>query len=162
RKVLGTTGSAGATGTLNIESKPAGARVLVDNEMRGVTPLSLALSPGSHMIELHGGAEPRTVPVMITAGAQTSQYIELPTSVTAADGALPAGTEPPGAAATVGPAPPLATPAATEVAPLSGWLSLAAPVELQIYENKKLLGTTGSDRIMVASGRHELEIVNVP
>ena len=51
---------------------------------------------------------------------------------------------------------------AAEGAPVSGWISVAAPVDLQIFENKRLLGTSQSDRIMVAAGRHEIEIVNEP
>jgi serine/threonine protein kinase len=47
-----------------------------------------------------------------------------------------------------------------EGAPVSGWLSVAAPVDVQIFENKRLLGTSQSDRIMVSAGRHEIEIVN--
>src|SRR5262249_32185646 len=45
-------------------------------------------------------------------------------------------------------------------APVSGWLSVSAPVDVQIMENKRLLGTSQSDRIMVSAGRHEIEIVN--
>ena len=44
--------------------------------------------------------------------------------------------------------------------PVSGWISVSAPVEVQVYENARLLGTSRSDRIMVSAGRHELEIVN--
>jgi PEGA domain-containing protein len=50
--------------------------------------------------------------------------------------------------------------AAAEGAPVSGWISVTAPVELQLFENKKLLGTSQSDRIMVSAGRHEIELVN--
>jgi len=50
--------------------------------------------------------------------------------------------------------------APAEGAPVSGWVSVQAPVELQLFENKKMLGTTLSDRIMVSAGRHEIEIVN--
>jgi serine/threonine protein kinase len=45
-------------------------------------------------------------------------------------------------------------------APVSGWISVSAPAEVQIFENKKLLGTSESDRIMVSAGRHEFELVN--
>jgi hypothetical protein len=45
-------------------------------------------------------------------------------------------------------------------APVSGWLSVSAPVDVQIFENKRLLGTSQSDRIMVSAGRHEIDIVN--
>jgi PEGA domain len=45
-------------------------------------------------------------------------------------------------------------------APVSGWISVAAPAEVQVYEDTRLLGTSRSDRIMVSAGRHELDIVN--
>ena len=35
-----------------------------------------------------------------------------------------------------------------------------APIELQIFEGNKLLGSSLSERIMVGAGRHELEMVN--
>ena len=47
-----------------------------------------------------------------------------------------------------------------ESAPVSGWVSVSAPVELQLYEGKRLLGTSQSDRVMVSSGKHEIELVN--
>jgi hypothetical protein len=31
---------------------------------------------------------------------------------------------------------------------------------VQVFENKRLLGTSQSDRLMVSAGRHEFEIVN--
>lgn len=49
---------------------------------------------------------------------------------------------------------------AAEGAPLSGWVAVSAPVDVQIFEGKQLLGTSQSDRIMVSAGRHDLEIVN--
>jgi hypothetical protein len=45
-------------------------------------------------------------------------------------------------------------------APVSGWISLSVPAEVQVYEDTRLLGTSRSDRIMVSAGRHELDIVN--
>jgi hypothetical protein len=50
--------------------------------------------------------------------------------------------------------------AAAEGAPVSGWIAVTAPSDVQIFENKRLLGTSQSDRLMVAAGRHDLEIVN--
>ena len=44
--------------------------------------------------------------------------------------------------------------------PVSGWISVLAPGEVQIYEDSQLLGTSVTDRIMVSAGRHELVIVN--
>ena len=52
---------------------------------------------------------------------------------------------------------PLATP---DGAPVSGWIAVTAPTDVQIFENKRLIGTSQSDRLMVSSGRHDIEIVN--
>lgn len=49
---------------------------------------------------------------------------------------------------------------APQGAPLSGWIAVTAPVDVQVFENSRLLGTSQSDRIMVSVGRHELEVVN--
>ena len=45
-------------------------------------------------------------------------------------------------------------------APLSGWIAVNAPVDVQLFENRRLLGSSQTDRIMVPVGRHELEVVN--
>jgi len=44
--------------------------------------------------------------------------------------------------------------------PVSGWISLKAPVTIEVRENGKLLGTTDTDRLMLAAGRHEIELSN--
>jgi len=43
---------------------------------------------------------------------------------------------------------------------VSGWIAVNAPAELQVYEHDRLIGSSRSDRIMMAVGRHELELVN--
>ena len=53
------------------------------------------------------------------------------------------------------------TPVTTAAAgPVSGWIAMKAPVTIEVRENGKLLGTTDTDRIMLASGRHDLELTN--
>ncbi|MFB3854895.1 MAG: PEGA domain-containing protein [Vicinamibacterales bacterium] len=44
--------------------------------------------------------------------------------------------------------------------PVSGWVAIKAPVELQIFENGRLIGTSVADRVMMAAGRHEIEVTN--
>jgi len=44
--------------------------------------------------------------------------------------------------------------------PVSGWISVKAPVSIEIREGGRLIGTTDSDKIMLAVGRHEVELVN--
>jgi hypothetical protein len=66
------------TGTLVVESNPAGATLLVDGQDRGRTPLTLTLKSGRHEVELRGGGKPRVFNVFISSGARVSQYVELP------------------------------------------------------------------------------------
>jgi hypothetical protein len=42
----------------------------------------------------------------------------------------------------------------------SGWITVSAPVEMQVFESDRLLGTSRSDRIVLPSGRHEVDIVS--
>ena len=142
------------TGTLNVASNPAGAQVFVDRQGRGLTPVTLTLQPGPHSIEFRGIGEPRTVDVNVAAGTQTSQFIEL---VKAAPASTVSQTVAVEASATASlPAPMAGSPAA----PLSGWVTVAAPVDVEVREHGKALGTSRTDRIMVPAGRHELEVVS--
>jgi hypothetical protein len=49
---------------------------------------------------------------------------------------------------------------APDGAPVSGWISVSAPADVQVFEGGKLVGTSQSDRLMVSAGRHELELTN--
>jgi hypothetical protein len=142
------------TGTLNVGSNPAGAQVFVDRQGRGLTPVTLTLQPGPHSIEFRGIGEPRTVDVNVSAGTQTSQFIELtkaaPASTVNQTVAVDASTT----------APHLAPMAGSPAAPLSGWVTVTAPVDVEVREHGKALGTSRNDRIVVPAGRHELEVVN--
>ncbi|MGH9143548.1 MAG: PEGA domain-containing protein [Vicinamibacterales bacterium] len=186
-------------GTLVMNSNPPGAKVFVDGVERGVTPLTVSLKAGAHALELRGDGPARLMPITMTAGAQVSQYIELPKTSTF--GQLQVRTEPAGAHVTVdgvarGNSPvtvadltpgehavtlesdrgsvkqivaieagitaslmvPLA--GAPDGAPISGWIAVTAPADVQVFENKRLLGTSQSDRLMVSAGRHDVDIVN--
>ena len=41
-----------------------------------------------------------------------------------------------------------------------GWIAVSASIDLQIFEHDRLIGTSQSDRLMVAAGRHDLDLVN--
>jgi hypothetical protein len=186
-------------GTLSLQSNPPGVSVFVDGVPHGTTPARLSLAAGSHIVELRGRGVPRVIPVTVTAGIESSQYLELPVMPTT--GSLLVQSDPAGARVSVdgverGVAPvsvgdlapgdhdvvfqpengaavkqrvaiqagvtsTVLTPVPTAApGPVSGWLSLKAPVAMEIHENGRLLGTTDSDRIMLAAGRHEIEFVN--
>lgn len=192
------TASAG-TGTMTVNSNPAGAQVVIDGELRGVTPTTLTLQPGTHNLELRGSGEPRTMAVTIAAGAQVSQYIELANG-RATTGRLQVRTDPAGALVTVDSVPRGASPATIgnleagehevvvagntgsvvqsvtieagttsslvvplgvpQGASLSGWISVSSAADMQLYEKGKLLGSSQTDRIMVAAGSHQIDLVN--
>ena len=87
-------------GTLVVATNPPGAQLFIDGVERGVTPLTLAVKPGAHSLELRGNGAPRLMPITVPAGAQVSQYIELPTSASTF-GQLRIRTEPAGARVSV-------------------------------------------------------------
>jgi PEGA domain-containing protein len=188
------------TGTVVVNTDPAGAAVVIDGEAHGATPVTATLKTGPHTIELStkDGVR-RTMTVNVTANQQLSQFIEMPKAA-AGTGDLQVRTDPPGAKVVVdgqtrGTSPvtvrdlapgshvvmlqndlgsvnedvtiqPGATASlvvpmkAPQGAPVSGWISINAPAELQVFENDRLLGTSRTDRIMVAAGRHDIEVSN--
>jgi hypothetical protein len=117
------------TGQLQVQSQPAGAKVLVDGVDRGVAPVTVTnLTPGDHEVVLQAeGVSARQV-VTVQAG---------------------------GTASLVAPVGPDAS-----AGPVSGWVKVQAPVSLEIREGGRLLGSSDADRVMMAAGRHELELVN--
>jgi serine/threonine protein kinase len=44
--------------------------------------------------------------------------------------------------------------------PVSGWIAVTSPAEVQVFENAQMLGTSATDRIMVSAGKHDFVIVN--
>jgi hypothetical protein len=121
--------------------------VFVDGIERGTTPARITLAPGSHILELRRGV-PRVIPLTLTAGAVVSQYLEFAETQVSEQLILPQ-TEPAAPA-----------PAPTPEAPIAGWIKAKLPFVVEVRENGRLLGTTESDRIMVAAGAHSLEFVN--
>ena len=41
-----------------------------------------------------------------------------------------------------------------------GWLAVSAPVVMQLRENGQLIGTTEAEKLMLAAGDHDIEIIN--
>jgi hypothetical protein len=189
------------TGTLAVNTNPPGAQVIVDNQLRGQTPLSLSLAPGPHNLVVRGDGEPRMIPVTIVAGQTSAEHVELPRA-TATAGMLQVWSEPSGARVAIDGKPrgttpltvsdltsgqhdvvlqndlrtvnhtvmvvpgvpaslivPMGAPQGTAV---SGWISVSAPVDMELYEQGRLLGSTSVDRLMLSTGKHDIEIVSEP
>lgn len=120
--------AAAGTGDLQVRTDPSGAKVSVDGQLRGSSPLTIpGLAPGSHTVVLENDLGSVHEDVTVQAGGTASLVV------------------------------PMKTP---QGAPVSGWISINAPAELQIFENQRLLGSSRTDRIMVAAGRHDIEFSN--
>ena len=44
--------------------------------------------------------------------------------------------------------------------PVGGWLAISAPFDVEVVENRDVIGASGATRIMVAAGRHDLVLSN--
>jgi len=187
------------TGKMTVNTDPPGAEVEVDGEKRGRSPLSLSLTAGAHTLVVRANGQSKTVPITIAAGADVSQYLDLP-KAGSGFGQLQVRTEPAGARISIDGTPLGKTPMTIiEVTPgehsvtlesdlgtvtqkvtieagvqaslmvpmgsqtaaaASGWLTVTSPLEVELRENGRLLGTSGIDRIMLAVGKHDIELVN--
>jgi hypothetical protein len=188
-------------GELTVDSTPDGARVIIGGKDRGVTPLSLALAPGTYELELRAGNERHAIAVQVKAGGTTSQHFILRPTAAATPGTLRVTSEPPSATVAVdgrgkGTTPVVITDLApgthevvvtgtsgsvrqrvkidaaattTVMVPLprhapaqsaGGWLSITAPLELQVFEGDRLLGTTRVNPLMLPTGTHDLRLTD--
>jgi hypothetical protein len=149
-------GAAPALATLSVQSNPSGVPVFVDGVERGVTPARITLAPGAHILELRRGV-PRVIPLTLNAGAEVSQYLEF------LETPLPDRLVLPDAQPSPAAAPPVAAePVPAPAAPVAGWVTVKMPFAVEIHENGRMLGTSEADRLMLAAGKHELELVNEP
>jgi hypothetical protein len=115
------------SGQLQVQSRPAGARVVVDGVDRGVAPVTVSnLTPGDHEVVLQAGTASVRQVVNVQAGGTAS----------------------------------VVAPVEDAAGPVSGWVAIDAPVTVQVREGGTLIGTSDADRLMMAAGRHELEISN--
>jgi hypothetical protein len=45
-------------------------------------------------------------------------------------------------------------------APVPGSITIASPIAVQVFEDRRLIGTSEMDRIMLPAGEHEIELVS--
>ena len=88
-------------GKLLLDSSPAGAKVLIDGEERGLTPLGVSLRPGTHAVTLVTASGQRDFPVTIVAGGTVSQFFEFAAAPTLRAGRLAVTADVPGSRVSV-------------------------------------------------------------
>ena len=154
----GSTQPATTTGTLSVGTNPAGVLVMIDGISYGVTPLKLSLAIGDHTLVLQQNGIRHSVPIKIEAATALSQFVDLGVTPTPS-------TSPPLPAPVVNKASIVPAPVAAPVVPpeaIAGWVSISSPIELQIFENGRLVGTTSADRLMLPVGVHQLTLASQP
>jgi hypothetical protein len=155
-----------------------------------VTPLTLQLSPGEHKLELRRRGNTRELTVTVPAGGQVRQQIDLtglkpigtlvvnnPKGAKVLVDGRDRGVSPlklgdlsPGPHKVLLESPEGSLERTVQIEAggtvtldesiFSGLIAVFAPVELEIYNRKRRIGTTDSERIILPAGRHELELVN--
>jgi hypothetical protein len=97
----GLTGHA-ATGSLRIESDPAGAAVDIDGSPRGITPLTIDLPPGSHAVSVTRGDDVQQLRAVVTASTVNTYHLRsAPTPTVAETGKLEISSDPSGVSVSV-------------------------------------------------------------
>ena len=110
------------TGSLRVETQPAGAKVIVDGTDRGVAPVTINdLLPGDHEVILQTPIASARHVVSVQAGGTASIVTPVASAATAAG-------------------------------PVSGWLTVKAPFSLEIREEGRIVGTTDADRADARGG----------
>ena len=185
------------TGSLKIETDPAGAEVRINGKVQGTTPLSLNMPTGQYVVTVQQGGRVKELPVAVATGAVTVHHITWTDTAAASTGtgSLSVTTDQRGGQVTIDGqdrgATPLTVhnlapgqhrvvvrsggnsfnrtvkiePGVTASLVLSsgaapwGWVSVVAPVTVQVFEGQRLVGTSDIERIMLPGGEHDLEIV---
>jgi PEGA domain len=178
------------SGQLSIASDPAGASVTVDGLFKGRTPLAVPLTTGSHQLEVQDGGSVQSKTISIgshqtvtekmtfvgghdVGGLAISTYPA--TGRVTVDGVLkgPAPVKMSGltpGSHTIRVETPLGAQEQDVIVEAGKLLSLAvqtvswikavAPYELEVSEQGRALGTTGSAAVVLSPGRHHLEFSN--
>jgi len=141
-------------GSLRVDSDPPGSQVLIDGISRGSTPASMRLAAGQHrlVVERNGEAHERTV--TIGSGSDVVHFVAwqplLTVPAVAAPARVLAGRGVPEAAEPSGPAVAL------------GWVTVASPERLDVYEGLRRMGSSLDARIRLPPGEHVLELTADP
>jgi len=147
--------SAAPAGIVAVESTPPGATILINGEDRGVTPASLSLRPGEYAMSLLTGDAVRNVRLVVRGGNSSERFY-----FGGVDGESLGQSASKPAAETTTPSATHGTTALPSTGAVGGWLNVSAPIDLQLFENGVLVGSSQTDRIMLPVGRHVIEAVN--
>jgi hypothetical protein len=115
---------------LTVESMQPGDSVVVDGREVGVTPLAMTLT-----------SEMRAIRVRTQAAAAPDPLAPLPATADRPDDSATAA-------------------ALAQARAQRGGVRVTAPIELQVLEGERVLGSTADGPIVTTAGRHELDFIN--
>jgi hypothetical protein len=157
---------------LTVDSNPEGAEVFINGERRGLTPFKVELSAGTHALELRKDGRTRSIPVVLAAGIQASQYVELgsaPAPAPTPAPVVPRPAAPPpseaSAAAAAAPTAAATTPPApvTPTVPTRGMVVIESSLNLRVLRNGEMLGSSEEAvTVQVLPGREVTVPVELP
>jgi hypothetical protein len=92
-----------SSGALRLESDPAGAIVDIDGAARGLTPITVQLTPGTHAVVLTRGDETQEISATVTAGSTNTHHFRWTTApaIRTENGRLEVTSDPAGASVSV-------------------------------------------------------------
>jgi hypothetical protein len=128
---------------VNLLTSDPGASVIVDGRPAGVTPMQLRIDPGVRQISVES-----LKPVSKQEQAVGSTGLR-----TGAPARIPEAAANPGAR-------PGAAPAPAPPPQKLGGVRLTSPIELEVFEGDKRLGSSATGIVSASAGRHEFELVN--
>ena len=147
-------GSETGQASIRIESDTPGLAVHVNGALAGQTPVTLGVEAGEHRFAVGPPALAVERLLRVWPGDRIAMYFsESPSASPSHPPAAPLPARTP-VASDGGPAASRGVPAA---GPGAGWLTVRAPLALDIREGARVVGTTASDAVMLPAGEHQLE-----
>ena len=160
---------------LTVESDPPGAEVRVDGQLRGRTPLEMTLTAGTYGVAVGERATAKERRVTLAESERASVQYVLTAPAAAQTSTPPAGPSPGALSVVTQPAPGKVV-VDGGAAPLverdlrpgvhrsnrapstlkAGWISVQAPLRLQVHKGGALIGSTEVERLSLPTGDHEL------
>jgi hypothetical protein len=136
----GSVPQAAAAAQVNLVTTDPGAPVMVDGRLAGVTPLDLSITAEMRSITV---ASPQAAPKQETVVGSTGQSIN-PIEI-----GRERGVADPRPGTAVAPPPQRA-----------GGIRVSSPIELDVFEGDRRLGSTATGIVTAPAGRHEVDLVN--
>ena len=129
-----------AAAQVSVVTNDPGAPVMVDGRLAGVTPLDLSIDSEVRSIRVGSSLTPPPKQEMVVGSTgQETTRLETDRAYVGADSRPRTAAAPPDRA---------------------GGIRISTPIELDVFEGDRRLGSTATGIVPVAAGRHEFDLVN--